>query len=88
MNAGIDQNRIKTLLASLNTDGVTIAPIKANPANNGLKISDGTSGTDFGNDVTRDGNRQPVALALASDGSGDIITLYGDATGALEVKST
>lgn len=88
MNAGIDQNRIKTQLASLNTDGLTIIPLKANAVTHGLKVSNGTTGTDFGNDVARDGNREPICIVQSSDGSGAIITLYADSAGFLQIKST
>ena len=38
-NAKIDENFIKSKLAVLNTDGVTLVPIAINEANGGMKIN-------------------------------------------------
>lgn len=43
-NAYRDGNNIPTIIAVLNTDGITVERVLANPSNNCLKVSDGTSG--------------------------------------------
>lgn len=39
MNASADQNFVRSKLAVLNTDGITLVPIKINPANGGMMIN-------------------------------------------------
>ncbi len=66
-NASHDSNSTPTLLGALNTDGITPTKVKANPSNHGLKVSDGTGGTDHGVDhAVRDENNVPTLLAVAS----------------------
>lgn len=90
-NAGIDQNNRPTLIAASLDDGQTIVPITANPTNHGITVDDNTTGSDNGNNggnAQLDENGFPVATALASDGSGQIVELYGDPlTGALLINS-
>lgn len=88
MNAGRDKNHIPTLIAALSTDGVTIAPVTANPANNALKVGNGTTGSDFGADIVRDQNRIPIAFVLSSADNKSLVPLYADASGLLQIKST
>ncbi len=90
-NAKIDQNGRRTLIAASLNDGMTIVPITANPVNHGLSIDDSSTGSDNGNNqgnAMLDENMQAVATAMASDGSGAIIELYGDPlTGKLLIDS-
>lgn len=90
-NAGLDQNSRPTLIAASKDDGQTVVQVKADPTLHVIKIDDNTTGSDNGNNggnAQLDENGFPVATALASDGSGDIIELYADPlTGALLINS-
>lgn len=83
-----DQNSVNTMFGVLNTDGVTITPIKANDTAHALKTSDGTSGSDHGTtNAKRDENRVPALMATSTDGVTPI-ALYVDSSGNLLTKST
>lgn len=85
-----DQNSVPALVAVLNTDGRTIVPIKANPTNHGISISDGTTGSgDFGpTNAVRDDNQVPVFMATSSADGKTPVAIYADSTGKLLIKST
>lgn len=84
-----DNNSVPTILAVLNTDGETITPIKADPNTNVLDISDGTSGSDAGQDnAERDPNMVPVLIATSSADGSTPVPLYADSDGKLLIKST
>jgi hypothetical protein len=90
MNAGRDENNRPTIIYASKNDGQVIVPAKANPVTHGLLVDDGTTGSDGNNNgnAMLDENGVAVWTALASDGSGQIIELYGDpTTGALLVDS-
>lgn len=87
MNTPRDQNRITTLLGTLNTNGLT--PISILSTSNALNISDGNTGTNHGrSDAVRDDNRIPVLLAVSSDDGITPIEVYADSSGNLLVDST
>jgi hypothetical protein len=90
-NAGIDQNNRPTLIAASKDDGETVIQITADPSNHGITVEDDVGGADNGNNndnAQLDENSVPVATALASDGSGRVIEVYGDPlTGALLINS-
>ncbi len=66
-DAKIDSNNIPTALGVLNTDGTTPTRIKVNPSNHGLKISDGTTGSDLSGDrASRDSNYNTVLMGVSS----------------------
>lgn len=80
-NAKHDANTRPTAIAVSNNDGTSIIALEANPTTHYLKASDGTTGTDEGNNngvAMIDENGVAVMTALASDGSGQIIELYAD----------
>jgi hypothetical protein len=82
-----DDNGVPTITGVLNTDGATVTRVKANPTTHILDVSDGSSGSDLGNDnATRDNSGYPVMLA--TDASGNIIPLYVNSSGQLLTKST
>jgi hypothetical protein len=87
-NSGIDSNNSHTTIVLLNTDGVTIQPIKANPTSHGIKFDDGAGGSDNGGHISRDENFEPVGAVQSSAGDGTIIPLYADSSGKLFIKST
>lgn len=90
-NAKKDENGRPTLICASNGDGITIVPIKANPANHGLKIDDNTTGSNNGNNngnAMIDENGVAVLTALSSAADGKIIEVYGDpATGKILINS-
>lgn len=82
-----DDNQVPVMMGVLNTDGDTPTRVKADPATNAVAVSDGTTGTDFGNDIAkRDNNGNPVLIA--TDASGNIIPLYVDSSGNLLIQTT
>lgn len=98
-NASIDSNSDATLTAALNTDGDTITRIKGDPSNHSLKISDGTTGTDYGpTNSLHDENGRPTLMAVASEtitvnGVAYVegvtpVVIYADSSGNLLVDST
>lgn len=88
-NASKDQNGVNSLIVGLDTDGVTIVRIKADPTDHVLEVSDGTTGTDHGpvNDL-RDANNVPALLAVSSTDGLTPVVIYGDSSGNLLIKST
>lgn len=82
-----DDNQVPVVAGVLNTDGATVTKVKVDPSTHILQTSDGTTGTDFGNDsAVRDANGEPVAIA--TDANGNIIPLYVDSSGNLLIQST
>lgn len=80
-NAAIDQNSRATLTAISNADGSTIMRVTANPTSNYLRVIDGTTGTDLGNNggnAMIDENSRQVMTALSSAGDGTLVELYLD----------
>lgn len=90
-NAPIDQNSRPAIICASQDDGTTIVPITANPSNHALSVMDGSTGSDNGNNsgnAKLDENSHPVWIAESSDGSGEIIEVYGDeATGSVLINS-
>lgn len=88
-NASRDQNNIPTLIAALDTDGVTPIRVKVNPTNHGLKIEDGTTGSDNGRNVAyRDENSVPVLMAVSSADGVTPVEVYADSDGNLLIDSS
>lgn len=82
-----DNNQIAVIAGVLNTDGDTPTMVKANPTTHILECSDGTSGSDFGDDIiARDNNGETVMAA--TDANGNIINLYVNSSGQLLIKSS
>ena len=87
-NAQRDENNVPTMIAVLDTDGVTIGNIKVNPANHRMKISDDTTGTDYGRDVAhRDENNVPVLMGVSSADGVTPVEIYRDSNGFLLINS-
>lgn len=88
-NASKDENDVSSLLGTLNTDGETPIPIKANPTTRRLAVSDGTDGTDNGPaNAPKDGNYVSALLAVSSVDGVTPVVVYADANGKLLVQST
>jgi len=85
--AKIDNNRIPTIQGVLNTDGVTPTNVKIDPSTHALFASDGSSGSDLGNDSAyRDNNGNPTLIA--TDVNNNIIPLYVNSSGHLMIQTT
>lgn len=89
MEAKRDENRITTIIAALNTDGVTPKLICVGPVNHRLCVDDNNSGSDFGViNTPRDENRIPFLTAVSSDDNSTPVELYADSSGNLLIQST
>lgn len=87
-NAYKDENDVSTLIAALNTDGVTVTRVLANPTTHALKVSDGSSGSDHGvPNAVRDQNNVPVLLAVSSADGVTPVEVYVDSSGNLLIDS-
>ena len=83
-----DQNRIPTILAVLETDGVTPVLIKAS-VDGKLNVTDGADGIDNGPlTAERDQNHVTTMLAVSSVDGVTPVALRADALGRLLVQST
>lgn len=82
-----DDNGVPTISGVLNTDGTTITRVTINPSTHVLSVSDGSTGSDFGNDVAPRDNNGFTGMT-ATDANGAIIPLYVDSSGNLLMKST
>ena len=88
MNSIKDENRINSLLGTLNTDGLTPIDIKADPTAHTLNVSDGTTGADNGRNIAvRDDNRVAVLMAVSSADGITPIEVYADSQGKLLINS-
>lgn len=84
-----DENRITTIIAALNTDGVTPNLIYANENTHAILADDGATGSDFSVvNAPRDENRTPVAMAISSSDGVTPVELYSDSLFKLLMKST
>jgi hypothetical protein len=87
-NASRDENDVPTVLGALNTDGVTPIPIKIDDTTHGLKINDGTTGSDFGLSVAqRDENHVTILLAASSSDGVTPVEVYADSSGNILINS-
>lgn len=89
-NAQRDNNNVPTIIGVSSSDGSTIYNVKADPSTHGLKISDGTTGTDFGNTYAgHDDNGVTTLLAVSSvDGTTPVELYVEAATGSLLIKNS
>ena len=88
-NARHDSNNVPTLIAALNSDGITPVNIKVNPTTGVLQVSDGATGTNLsGSSDPRDDNRVPVLMGVSSADGITPCPIYADSNGNLLVKST
>lgn len=89
ISAPRDNNRVVTVLGTLNTDGITPISVLVDASTHRLATSDGTTGTDFGRrDAVRDANRIPVWIGVSSADGITPIEIYTDSSGNLLTQST
>lgn len=83
-----DANRVTTMLGVLNTDGVTVTQIAVNPANNAIKVVDGTTGSSFTTpNAQRDDNRVPTLWGVSSSDFTTPVSIYVDSNNNLLIDS-
>lgn len=88
-NASRDTNNVTTILATLNSSGASVVPIKANASNHALKVVDSNTGSDNGpSRALRDENFVTAMLVESSANDGSLVALYGDSSGNLLIQST
>lgn len=88
MQASRDNNNVPTMIAALNTDGVTVTRVQANPSTHNLKMSGGTTGTDNGTqNAKRDENFVPCMMAVSSSDGRTPVAVYVDSSGSILVQS-
>lgn len=87
--ASKDQNNVSTLLGTLDSDGLTTIAVKVNASNHGLKVIDGTTGSDNGPvDAPRDENFVPALMAVSSSDGVTPVVVYADVDGNLLIDTT
>jgi hypothetical protein len=88
-NAQRDDNNVPTMIAVLDSDGLTVTPVKINPANFGLKVDNDTTGSDLGPArALHDDNFVPTKLSVSSADVTRIVPLYVDSEGNLLIDNT
>lgn len=84
-----DANRKPTIMATLNTDGITPVSLAVTPSTHRLKCVDGTTGSSITTlNIQLDANRNPVIWGVSSADGTTPTSIYSDSTGSLLVKST
>ena len=84
-----DNNNVPCLIAALNSNGSTIVRVQVDSSSHGLRISNGTSGSDHGpTDALKDSNMVSTLLAVSSSDGQTPVVVYSDSSGNLLVKST
>ena len=88
-NTSRDDNRVPAILGVLNTDGTTPTRIAVTSDHHILQVSDGSTGSDLGNDVAvRDDNRIATWIAVSSSDGSTPVTLYVNSSNQLLINST
>ncbi len=88
-NAKRDDNNKPAILAVLNTDGTTVAPVEINPTTHGLSVDNNTTGTDQGPErALRDENFVTTMLAVSDVDGVTPVSLYVDSNGKLLIDET
>jgi len=89
MNSQKDENGVSTLSGASELDGKTIIQITATPAARALMVSNGTTGTDYGQGAAPiDENSVPVLMAVSSADGKTPVAIYADSNGYLLIKNT
>lgn len=88
-NAKRDENSVPTMIAALNTDGVTITRVYINASNHGLQVDDGVGGADHGTvNALKDENGVSCLMGVSSVDGVTPVPLYVTSAGKLLIKST
>ena len=88
-NAVRDENNRPAIVAVLNTDGTTVAPVEINPTTHGLSVNNASTGSDNGpSRALRDENFVPTMLAVSDVDGTTPVPLYVDSNGKLLIDET
>ena len=88
-NAKTDQNGKPTFMGTLQSDGVSTAPVYVNPTNGGIKYNDGTSGTASTRvSASIDDNGRYGGTGVSSADGVTIIPIAVDSSGNLLIQSS
>jgi len=88
MNSAIDVNNNPTITARLNTDGITVERITANPTTGAVMVNNHTTGTAVAHEfAATDDNGRTTMFAVSSVDRTSLIALQADSTGALLINS-
>lgn len=88
-NASRDQNFVPTLLGTLDSYGVTLVRVKANPTSHILSIVDAATGSDNGPvNAKRDENFVSGLMAVSSADGVTPVSVYCDSSGNLLIDSS
>ncbi len=88
MQASRDQNSVPTLLAGLQSDGVTPTRVKVNSSTHALSVDEGATGTDHGPmNAPRDQNNIPAVMAVSENDGVTPVVVYATADGKLLIDS-
>lgn len=89
MNAKRDENSIATMTGTLQSDGASIVNIAINPANNAIKVVNGTSGVASTRvNAALDENSVPVWMGVSSADGVTLVPIAVDSSGNLLIQST
>lgn len=87
-NASRDANNVPTLLGVDSSSGATIVRIGVDSVAHSLKVSDGTTGSDFGpKNAPHDENHVPTLIAVSSVDGVTPVVVYSDSSGNLLIDS-
>lgn len=86
-NASRDENRVTTLTAILNTDGVTVVNVAANPTTHALTFMPGGPDADNGPvNAKKDDNFVSTALGVSSVDGVTPVPIYATSDGKLMIS--
>ncbi len=87
-NASRDENSVPTILGGLETNGVTLVPVKVDASSHALHVDDDNDGSDHGPvNAPRDENSVPAFMAVSETDGKTPVVLYATADGKLLIDS-
>lgn len=87
-NAKRDGNSVPSIIAVLDSDGLTITQLQADPSNHSLKVDDNTTGSDNGPvNAKHDGNHTSTLMALSNADGITKVPLYANSNNELLIDS-
>lgn len=88
-NAKIDENGVKTILGTLQSDGVTPILLKMNTLDGSAKAVDGTTGTASTRvNTVRDENNHPAWIGVSSVDGKTPVPVAFDSNGNILIQTT
>lgn len=88
-NAAIDGNGVRTIIGTLQSDGVTLVRMKVNPANKAIKVLDAATGSNIASATAkRDDNDHPALMGVSSVDGVTLVPVAFDSSGNMLIQST